>query len=266
MTYLRRVAPKIAFDPIMHPEHGRFPFSVPTIKSLSALTFSTAVTFFVGENGSGKSTLLEAIALQADLFAFGGNALASDTSLTQQRALASALRLSWEQRNRRGFFMRAEDLHGYAKRMAYDDARIAREMREVATKTRTAPQDPSEVHMDEREAAKYLGAYDSRSHGESFLDLFSERVRAPGIYLLDEPEGPLSPRRQFALLSLIIERAREGAQFIVATHSPILTACPDATIYAFADGAISETSYAELDQVNFLRDFLSDPFRFTRSV
>ena len=263
MTYLQRIAPK---DGIDFTSTSSFPFNVPTIRSLGAVELKTAVTFFVGENGSGKSTLLEAIASNADLTAFGGYRLADDATLKAQRLLASSLRLSWAQRTRSGFFMRAEDFFGHAKRMAFDDARIAREQHEMDTRQRTTSGDASDVHVDERNAAKYLNRYDSRSHGESFLDLFTQHVRGRGIYLLDEPEGPLSPRRQLALLALIVDRARMGAQFVVATHSPILTACPGATIYSFDGGKISQTAYVDLDQVAFMRDFLSNTESYVKRL
>lgn len=131
------------------------------------------VTLFVGENGSGKSTLLEGIAAAAELRAIGGSEIALDDSLAPQRNLGAALRLSWSVRSRQGFFLRAEDFFGHLRRQARNEVRR---------------------HHDERDAARYVGMYDARSHGESFMDLFTTSVRPGRLYLLDEPEAPLSPR------------------------------------------------------------------------
>ena len=230
------------------------------------------VTLFVGENGSGKSTLLEGIAAAAELPAIGGNQIEFDDSLAPQRLLGAALRLSWSRRSRQGFFLRAEDFFGWLGRQARDDARIARELRESAQLRRTGsvvtpePVEGSSIHPDEREAAKFVARWDARSHGESFMDLFTTRVRPGGLYLLDEPEAPLSPMRQLSLLALIIEAAEAGAQFVIATHSPILLACPGARIYSFDHPPVAKVSYADLEHVTVMRDFLNDPDAYIRRL
>ena len=91
------------------------------------------------------------------------------------------------------------------------------------------------------------------------MDLFTSRVRPRGLYLLDEPEAPLSPMKQLALLALVVKAAEDGAQFIIATHSPILLACPDARIFSFDAPPIHEVAYDDLEHVNVMRDFLNDP-------
>ena len=123
-----------------------------------------------------------------------------------------------------------------------------------------------EEHVDERGAERFLARFDARSHGESFLDLFTGRVNPGGLYLLDEPETPLSPQRQIALLGLIIDAAGQGAQFIIATHSPILLACPDARIITFDTNPISDASYEDLEHVRVTRDFLNHPERYLRHL
>ena len=243
-----------------------FPFSVPAVRTLPELQITTAVTFFVGENGSGKSTLLEGIAVAAGLPTVGSAEVGYDRTLGAQRSLARALRLAWAPKSKRGFYLRAEDFFGYLKRQARDDARIAREKVELLG---VRPEDVEDravagEHTDERGAARYLANYDARSHGESFLDLFNDRVYPGGLYLLDEPETPLSPQRQIALLGLIIETARAGAQFIIATHSPILLACPDARILTFDTTPVSDADYEELEHVRVTRDFLNNRERYLR--
>jgi predicted ATPase len=237
-----------------------FPFSVPAVRSLVELDLSARVTFFVGENGTGKSTLLEGIAAAAELPTLGSTDAANDPSLAAQRALGDSLRLSWTRRSRRGFYMRAEDFFGYLRRMARDDARIAREARGAAPL-----QDPEESHHpDEMDAGPRLTAYDARSHGESFLDLFRSRVQPKGLYLLDEPEAPLSPQRQLALLSMLADAARGDAQFVIATHSPILLAFPGSRIYSFDAAPVRAVEYAGLEHVTLTRDFLMHTDRYLR--
>jgi predicted ATPase len=244
-----------------------FPFSVPAISALTSLEFAVPVTMLVGENGSGKSTLLEAIAIAAQLPAIGFHELSLDGSLVGQRALAAELRLSWTWRARRGFFLRAEDFFGYLTRRAIDDARLSRE-RLDALRGATKADDTLSTALgtDTLAADRYLAHHDTRSHGESFLDLFSERIRGRGLYLLDEPETPLSPQRQLALLGLMIDAVRDGAQFIVATHSPILLAYPGAQILSFDTVPILRVAYDDLEHVRTMRDFLNAPDQYIRHL
>jgi predicted ATPase len=243
------------------PKGAPYPFSVQQVRMLPELVVNTGVTFFVGENGSGKSTLLEGIAAAAELYARGSADHAVDDTLAPARQLGAALRLAWSPRSRQGFFLRAEDFFGYNKTQARIDARELREKTEGRVEHGGLILSESGIHPDERAAAKFIAKYDSRSHGESFMDLFA-KVRPGGLYLLDEPEAPLSPKRQIALLKLLLRTSRAGAQFIIATHSPILLACPGAKILSFDQTPIAEVAYAELEHVVVMRDFLNDPGRF----
>jgi predicted ATPase len=264
MPYLTRIAYKPERVP-SGDDIQSFPYSVPTIRTLPALDVDAPVTFFVGENGSGKSTLLEAISAAADLRSrqrshLGAEDVEYDASLEEQRKLGARLRLSWSPRTRDGFFMRAEDFFGYLKSEARTTARVLREKAETFKEvTRYTSAEGDSVHRDEVEARKFMAQLDARSHGESFMDLFESRVRKTGIYLLDEPEGPLSPKRQIALLDLMMKKASDGAQFIIATHSPVLLAFPGAKIYSFDEAPIREARYDDLEHVTVLRAFLSDP-------
>jgi predicted ATPase len=242
-----------------------YPFSVPQIRLLPQLDVNVPVTMFVGENGSGKSTLLEGIAAAAELPTVGSQQVADDDTLKPARQLASALRLAWSRRSRLGFFLRAEDFFGSLRARAREDARYVREMAEASAGVRADAPRPIVVtghHPDEHEAKRIVGGYDTRSHGESFMDLFAKRVRPGGLHLLDEPEAPLSPKRQIALLEIITRASKTGAQFIVATHSPILLACPGARIYSFDETPIAEVGFETLEHVTVTRDFLNDPKRF----
>lgn len=251
-----------------------FPFAVPTISSFagSSLTFTADVTFFIGENGSGKSTLLEAIACAARAITVGSDSLDRDATLESIRALGDMLKLSWNRRTHRGFFLRAEDFFGYAKRM-----RALLEESEAALRAIDADTSLSETARGlarmphARSVAEMRKSYgdglDTFSHGESFFTLFKSRLVPDGLYLLDEPETPLSPMRQLGLLSMIKMMVEEQrAQFIVATHSPILMAYPGAAIYTFDGGQIQQIVYDQVEHVTLTRDFLNNPIRFLRHL
>lgn len=263
MPHLRKLAFK---DPAAIAQNDAFPFTVPAVRTLTELNLDAGVTFFVGENGSGKSTLLEAIASAAELPAIAGSDVEFDLTLQAQRRLGDALRLTWNKRTRKGFFLRAEDFFGYLKSQARIDARIAREARERvgAPPAETSPDQPGALHPDEEAAARYMHRYDGRSHGESFLELFSKRFESGGLYLLDEPETPLSPTRQLAFLALLLKSAETGAQFIIATHSPILLACPGALIYSFDQVPVAPVDFDDIEHVRVTRAFLRHPERYLR--
>ena len=105
---------------------------------------------------------------------------------------------------------------------------------------------------------------DANSHGQSFLQLFRSRFVPDGLYLLDEPEAPLSPQSQLALIAMLKDMVNDGSQFIIATHSPILLAFPGATIFSFDEPPVREVAFGDLAHVNLTRDFLADPERYLR--
>lgn len=254
-------------------EAQHFPFNVPVIRALPNLTFTTPVTFLVGENGSGKSTFLEAVAAAANSIAVGSDELDRDTSLANVRKLGKALKLTWTKRTRSGFFLRAEDYFGYAKRLARIRQELEQEVKEIDEeyKDRSAYAQglARMAHIGQLHALRtqYNGDLDERSHGESFFTFFKARFQPNGLYLLDEPEAPLSPLRQLAFLSLLKEMVEQHhAQFIIATHSPILMAYPAAVILNFDRSPVVPAAYDELDHVNLTRDFLNNRDAFLRQI
>jgi len=264
-VFLREIARRGA-------DSERFPFSVPVIRALETLSFPTAVTCFVGENGSGKSTLLEAIAAAARLPAVGSNDLAADASLAAQRELASVLRLVWNRRTSRGFFLRAEDFFGFAKRVSSMRAEFLQRVAdlEVEYADRSAwakglAMGPAMSSLRELET-RYGIDLDANSHGQSFLKLFQSRFVPGGLYLLDEPEAPLSPQSQLGLMVMMQDMIAQDAQFIIATHSPILLAYPGATIYSFDQVPPAVVPYGELEHVVLTREFLNAPERYLREL
>lgn len=226
--YLRR----IGCDPgRMGGSH--FPFDIPAFGRGIALDLPTPVTFFVGENGSGKSTLLEALAEICGFNPEGGSRDHHREAREDRSALAQALKLSWLPKMSDGFFMRAESFYNFAS------------------------------YLD---GVSDFTAYGGRSlhhqsHGESFLALFQNRFEQ-GLYILDEPEAALSPQRQLAFLRIIHQLVTpRHAQFLIATHSPILLAYPGATLYQFEDGGIREVAYRDTDHYLVTKEFLSGPER-----
>ena len=266
MPHLRSVAP-----------HGdlsaeRFPFNVPVIRNLHDLAISQTVTFLVGENGSGKSTLLEGIAAAAGLPTVGSVGLDDDPTLVAQRELGRALQLTWNHRVRRGFFLRAEDFFGFAKQLSKlrselqeAVARVDLDLASSSDYAKGLARLPLYRSLSEMEQ-RYGVNLDANSHGQSFLKLFQSRFVPDGLYLLDEPEAPLSPQSQLGLMAMMGEMLQDRAQFIVATHSPILLGFPGATIYTCDRAPIERVEYDELDHVTITRDFLNGRERFLKHL
>lgn len=246
-----------------------YPFSLPLVRQFGELELRAPVVFFVGENGSGKSTLIEAIAAGVNLAAVGGDDVARDKSLGPARALGKQLKFEWRRKTHRGFFLRAEDFFNFAKRLQTTMA----ELQEIADGfddeyTGYALGLAKGSVLGQRQALieRYGKDLDANSHGESFLKLFQSRFVPAGLYLLDEPEAPLSPQRQLALLAMVKEMVAQDAQFIIATHSPILMAYPGAQIFSFDSHPVREVNYDEVEHVSLTRAFLNNPDSFLRHL
>ncbi|WP_406661438.1 AAA family ATPase [Methanolobus sp. ZRKC3] len=218
-----------------------YPFCIPSIRNLDKLDLKNSVTFFVGENGTGKSTLLEAIAYQTGFNTAGGGRHNHFELGMSGSALGEYLRLSWMPKVTNGFFLRAETFYDFAS------------------------------HIDDLgpDSLQYYGgkSLHQQSHGEAFLSLFTNRFGKNGIYLLDEPEAALSPLRQMALLKVIHDLESSGkAQFIIATHSPILMAHPGAKILNFNGQCIENIEYEDTDHYIITKDFLNSRDRYLREL
>lgn len=267
MIHLREV-----IFPNHQPERG-FPYSLPILQDCMKIQFTKPVTFFVGENGSGKSTILEAIAMGYNAIAIGSSEVYIDKTLGHLRSFANELSLVWTKKSRKGFFLRAEDFFGYINRlhrqrqdMEDDLQRIEKEYIGRSKFAKTQAQTPALSGLSDIEQRYGERGLDGYSHGESFLTLFQNRFVPGGLYLLDEPEVPLSPLRQLSLIAMMKTMVDQTSQFIICTHSPILMAFPGATIYCFDNGAIAETNYEDLEHVNLTRDFLNNPAAFLRHL
>ncbi|MGT2430903.1 AAA family ATPase [Cupriavidus basilensis] len=223
----------------------RYPFCLPAVRTLDAMEMHPKVTFLVGENGSGKSTLMEAIAVAMGYNAEGGTRNFSFGTRRSHSVLHEYLRIARGfKRPRDGFFLRAESFFN------------------VATEIERLDEEPGF-------GPPVINAYGGRSlheqsHGESFLALMMHRFGGNGLYLLDEPEAALSPQRQLAVLSRIHDLVEDGSQFIIATHSPILMAYPNAWIYTCSPDGVARIDYQDTEHFRVTRDFLASPERMLR--
>ena len=246
-----------------------YPFNLPLIRNLTELIFDSPVTFFVGENGSGKSTLLEAIAAGSGAVTVGAEDIQSDATLSPARQLGNQLKYSWSSRTHKGFFLRAEDFFGFSKRlkqMVKELDEIAEGFEQELTGYALSLAKGSVLGQKRELINKYGEDLDANSHGEAFLKLFQARFVPRGLYLLDEPEAPLSPLRQLSLLSILKEMVELEAQFIIATHSPILMAFPKAKIISFDVSPIAEIAYEETEHYSLTKAFLNQPEAFLRRL
>jgi predicted ATPase len=261
----------ISFQNLEH-INSNYPFSLPIIQTFAGMEFTSPVSFFVGENGSGKTTLLEVIACAIDSIVVGSESLKTDKTLGEIQRLSRFLRLSWNKRTHKGFFLRAEDFFGYAKKLSHMRQELEDDLhsveQEYTGRSKMAVDLARSPHLNELNAMtnRYGESLDNRSHGEAFLALFQARFVPGGLYLLDEPEAPLSPLRQLALISIIKEMLQKDAQFIIATHSPILMAFPDAVLFNFDHSSIHPVEYSDLEHVNLMRSFLNDPQAYLRQL
>lgn len=215
---------------------------LPVIKFLAKekqLSFSSNVTFFVGENGTGKSTLLEAIAVAYGFNAEGGSRNFTFSTNETHSELFEHITLIKRNFAKDGFFLRAESLYN------------------VATNIDDMDKEPS---FDPLVIESYGGvSLHNQSHGESFLSIVENRFFGNGLYILDEPEAALSPMKLLTLMSEMNELVKTNSQFIIATHSPILMAFPNAEILEFTENGIKSVNYQDTDHFQITRRFLDNP-------
>jgi predicted ATPase len=220
------------------PSFHKYPFSLPAIRHLDRLELHPQVTYLVGENGSGKSTLLEAIAVASGFNAEGGSKNFGFATRESHSDLYKHLRVArGHPLPKDNFFLRAESFFNVATQV--DDLGVS------------------------GYGSKSLH---EQSHGESFWSLFMHRFRGNGLYILDEPEAALSPTRQMAALVRIRQLVQAKSQFIVATHSPILMAYPNATILSLSGSGLKQVRYEETDHFTITKRFFDNPGRIIREL
>ncbi|MBX4260407.1 AAA family ATPase (plasmid) [Clostridium estertheticum] len=217
---------------------SQYPYCVPAIKDLSIMEFHKKVTFIVGENGTGKSTILEGIAVAYGFNPEGGTRNFNFSTNDTHSDLHENLKLvKGVKRPNDSFFLRAESFYNMA------------------------------TNIDNIDAVMSYGGVSlhSQSHGESFLSVIRNRFSGHGLYILDEPEAALSPSRQMSLLVIMDELIKQGSQFIIATHSPIIMSYPDSIIYELSDG-IKEVKYKDTEHYKITKAFLDNPEKMLKAL
>ncbi|MCK7488171.1 MAG: hypothetical protein MZU97_23825 [Bacillus subtilis] len=251
-----------------HPDHpDAYPFDLAMIKQLSKLSLASSVTIFTGENGAGKSTLLELIACKLKLPRIAADSNYMENEFAAIQSAMPSLTLSYVSKPQ-GFFFRAEDFITYIRFLEREKAeaqaelkRIDREYEHKSAFAKMMAKSPHGRTIGEIDGM-YAKTLSEESHGEAYLDFFASRLAPKRLYLLDEAEVPLSAQNQLSLLVLIHNAVKEGCQFILSTHSPILMAYPEATIYHVDSSGVNQVDYAELPSVALLRDFLNNKERY----
>ncbi|KLU61116.1 vitamin B12 import ATP-binding protein BtuD [Peptococcaceae bacterium CEB3] len=228
------------------PSFSEYPFNLPAIKSLQRLSFHPEVTFLIGENGSGKSTILESIAVACGFNAEGGSRNFNFSSKATHSDLDNYIKVvKGPRRPHTGFFLRAESFYN------------------LATNIDDLDSDPS---GGPRIIESFGGiSLHEQSHGESFFALFQNRFSGNGLYILDEPEAALSPTRQMSMLSIMHDLIREGSQFVIATHSPIIMAYPNVLIYEIKE-EIKTVRYEDTEHYQVTRAFISNPKKMLKEL
>lgn len=222
-------------------EHGhrldQYPFDLPAVAGLEQIEFHPKVTYFVGENGTGKSTLVEAIAVACGFNPEGGSRHLRFETADATSPLGRYVRVARRHTALDGFFLRAESFFNVASK------------------------------LDESDDSRMLEAYGGTSlhkmsHGQSFLAVILNRFGDGGLFILDEPEAALSLQSSLALLRTIHDLTAAGSQFVIATHSPIVLAYPESTIYRCDESGVEPVEYEETEQFQLTRSFLQDRGRF----
>jgi predicted ATPase len=234
----------VRFHPEKYPTNSHYPFNLDIFLSTDVIQFTSPVTFFIGENGSGKSTLLEALSKKCGIHIWQDASRTPFKSNPHEKNLFKAIEVEWTN----GY------VHG-----SFFDSELFKDFTRIL----------DEWAKSDEDIFDYFGGDSlvSKSHGESIISYCEARYRIKGLYLLDEPETALSPASQMEMLKIITRMSRQGhAQFIIATHSPILMACPEARILSFDTSPISDIKYEDTEYYRFYKDFMNDTGKYTNDI
>ena len=227
---------RITFFPETYPTTEHYPFNLSVFQKTSNVDLSSPVTFFVGENGTGKSTLLEAMAVRCGIHIWQGLEKGRYEINHYEKELYKYIAVEWTDGFVPGSFFASEIFRNFAESL-----------------DEWAAADPGIL--------QYFGGKSliTQSHGQSLMSFFTSRFQIKGLYLLDEPETALSPKTQLRFLKILENMSKAGhAQFIIATHSPILLACPGAEIYNFDTIPVTPIDYKETEHYRIYKELLKE--------
>jgi predicted ATPase len=236
---------QVTLHPERYPKRDCYPFNLSIFQQSQSIPFTSPITLFVGENGTGKSTLLEALAYLCGIHIWRDPERRRFKYNPYENEFHQYLSIEWATEER---------IYG-----SFFGSSIFRHFAQLLDEWAAA--DPGQLD--------YFGGKSlmTQSHGQSLLAFFESRYRIKGLYLLDEPETALSPRSQLALLDILARTTRKNqAQFIIATHSPLLLACPDAVIYSFDDAYIKQIAYEETMHYQLYKGFMEDRDKYLLSL
>lgn len=236
MIYLNQAA--------IHPEHfpaaDCYPFNLKILRNTDRIPFDRDITFFIGENGTGKSTLLQAMARRCGIHIWQKETFSRLNYNPHEDDLYRAISVDWKDGPVPGAYFGAQIFSHFAQSL-------------------------EEWAVNDKKMLDYFGGDSllTQSHGQSLMAYFSSRYSRRGLYLMDEPETALSPESLIRLLNLLIRIREQGhAQFIIATHSPLLLACPDARILSFDTETIRPVDYGDTAYYKLYKAFMNNPGQF----
>ncbi len=234
----------ITLHPEKYPTREYYPFNQRLFQQQNRVEFFTPVTFFVGENGAGKSTLLKAICQKSGIHIWRDENMVRFKHNPYEQQLQNYLSLEWAAGRVPGSFFGSDTFQYFTQALDEWAASDAGQLR-------------------------YFGGESlvTKSHGQSLMSFFRARYKIEGLFLLDEPETALSPKSQLELLDLLVRMSACGhAQFIIATHSPILLGCPAAVIYSFDHIPLRQVEYEQTEHYRIYRDFLQDRSLYVKAL
>lgn len=232
----------VTFHSRKYPAQDCYPFNLSLFHNAERLTFDTPVTLFVGENGTGKSTLLEALTVACDIHIWRDSQRSRPDYNPYEDKFYQYISVGWANGRVPGSFFGSKVFQFFAELL-------------------------DEWAAADRGQLNYFGgkSLTTQSHGQSLMSFFRSRYKIKGLYLMDEPETALSPRSQIELLNILEDMSADGhAQFIIATHSPILLACPHSTIYTFDRPSIEQIQYEQTDHFRVYKDFMTDRDKYLK--